>query len=107
MLIQHLTVDCLPNLLSTLSFDFLIVFTSFFLLIVEASSPAYSVVVVFRPIKFIRLLRLKRRYRDIMNTLVVLSQRLISVGILLVIIYYFFSIIGMEFFHDAVKQNCW
>ena len=89
------------------SVDGLIILTSFVLLIVEASSPAYSFLAVFRPIKFFRLLRLKRRYRDIMRTLVVLSYRLFSVGILLIVIYYSFAIIGMEFFHDTVKENCW
>lgn len=57
-------------------------------------------------IPFHRLLRLKRRYRDLMNTMVALTPRLLSVCILIIIIYYAFSIIGMEFLYDTVRQGC-
>ncbi len=87
--------------------DTLVILTSFVLLILEAVSPAHSVLVVFRPVKFIRLLRLKRRYRDIINTLYVLSRRLISVGLLLFVVYYTFAIIGMEFLSNSVFEGCW
>ncbi len=90
-----------------LRLDTLMILTSFVLLILEAVSPAHSVLVVFRPIKFIRLLCLKRRYRDIINTLYVLSRRLISVGLLLFVVYYAFAIIGMEFLSNSVFEGCW
>ncbi len=90
-----------------LRLDTLVILTSFVLLIVEAVSPAYSMLAVFRPVKFIRLLRLKRRYRDIINTLYVLSRRLISVGLLLLVVYYAFAIIGMEFLSEKVFEGCW
>ncbi len=77
------------------------------LLILEAVSPAYSGLAVFRPVKFIRLLYLKRRYRDISKTLYSLSRRLISVGLILLVVYYAFAIIGMEFFNEAVSEGCW
>ena len=54
-----------------------------------------------------RLLRLKRRHRDIMDTLAVLIPRLVSIGVLLVVIYYFFAIIGIETLHDRVMAGCW
>ena len=91
-----------------------------------------------------RLLRLKRRYRDIINTLLVLTPRLIrfasllilvtylsavililililplllllllllllpcSVGLLLVVIYYIFAVIGLEFLGHKVQVMCW
>ena len=62
-------------------------------------------VLLFAPTR--RLLRLKRRHRDIMDTLVVLIPRLVSVGILLVVVYYFFAIIGIETLHDRVVAGCW
>ncbi|XP_064391757.1 two pore channel protein 1-like isoform X2 [Halichondria panicea] len=86
--------------------DFLVILTSFVLLILEAVSPAHSVLAVFRPVKFIRLLHLKRRYHGISKILYSLSQRLISVGLLLLIVYYAFAIIGMEFFSEAVFEGC-
>ena len=54
-----------------------------------------------------RLLRLKRRHRDITDTLIVLVPRLISVAILLVVVYYFFSIIGIETLNGVVTEGCW
>ena len=53
-----------------------------------------------------RLVRLKGRYRDIMNTIIELTPRLLSVMLLLVIIYYAFAITGMEFLFDKVHQGC-
>ena len=54
-----------------------------------------------------RLLRLKHRYRNIMNTLVVLVSRLVSMALLLVVVYYFFAIIGIESFREKVFEGCW
>jgi len=41
-----------------------------------------------------------------MNTLVDLAPRLISVFVLILIIYYCFAIIGMEFFYNKLEQGC-
>ena len=54
-----------------------------------------------------RLLRLKRRHRDIMDTIIDLVPRLISVALLVVVIYYVFAIIGIETLHDLVYPGCW
>ena len=70
-----------------------------------------------------RLLRLRKRYYDIMNTVFVLGHRLLryisvylsisqytlsySVLLLLFVIYYFFAIIGMEIFQGKVYVGCW
>ena len=53
-----------------------------------------------------RLIRLKRYYRDIMNTMVALAPRLLSIFILILIIYYSFAIIGLEFFSFKVSRGC-
>ena len=42
-----------------------------------------------------------------MDTLVVLVPRLVSVGVLLIVVYYFFAIIGIETLHDRVMAGCW
>ena len=42
-----------------------------------------------------------------MDTLVVLVPRLISVALLLVVIYYFFAIIGIETLRGRVTEGCW
>jgi len=41
-----------------------------------------------------------------MNTMVDLAPRLISVLVLILIIYYCFAIIGMEFLFNQVEQGC-
>lgn len=87
------------------SFDFIVILGSSIGLFLELD-PSYHFLAAIRPIKLIRLLRLKRRYRDIINTLLVLTPRLISVGLLLVVIYYIFAIIGLEFFEGKVGPMC-
>ena len=54
-----------------------------------------------------RVLRLKRRYRDIANTTVALIPRLANVALLLVVVYYFFAIIGIETLNGRVYRGCW
>ncbi len=52
------------------------------------------------------LFRMKKRFRDVFGTAVILYPRLISAVIVLLLIYYFFGIIGMEFFHGYDLVNC-
>ena len=52
------------------------------------------------------LIRLKRRYRELMNTMAFLAPRLVSFLVLIFIIYYCFAIIGMEFLFQKVEQGC-
>jgi two pore calcium channel protein 1 len=49
---------------------------------------------------------MKKRFRDVFGTAVILYPRLTSAVIVLLLIYYFFGIIGMECFHDAKLINC-
>ena len=53
-----------------------------------------------------RLFKIKRRYRDVLGTLFVLFQRLMSLVIVIVLVYYFFAIIGMEVFLGMDLRNC-
>ena len=56
---------------------------------------------------YCRLLRLKRRYRDIMSTIVYLAPKMLTVAVFLGIVYYFFAIIGVEFLSGKVFKGCW
>ena len=58
-------------------------------------------------IEFPRVLRLKRRFRDIGSTTIVLLPRLANIVILLICIYYFFAIIGIELLNGTVYRGCW
>ena len=53
-----------------------------------------------------RLVLFRRRYRDLMTTMVAQASRLLSVFILIFIIYYAFAIVGMEFFAYRVYEGC-
>ena len=49
---------------------------------------------------------MKRRFRDVFGTAVILMPRLISAVIVLLLIYYFFAIIGLELFGTLDLKNC-
>ena len=53
-----------------------------------------------------RLYKLKKRYRDVFGTLVLLSPLMSSAGCVMLVMYYFFAIIGMELFAGYDLRNC-
>ncbi len=57
-------------------------------------------------IRLLTLLRMKRRFRDVFGTAVILVPRLSSAVLVLMLVYYFFAIIGMECFHGVELINC-
>ena len=56
--------------------------------------------------RLLTLFRMKRRFRDVFGTAVILYPRLVSAMIVLMLTYYFFAIIGMECFHNVVLFEC-
>lgn len=68
--------------------------------------PDFVYVVVFRPLKLLRLFKLKKRYRDIIGTMAILSPLIKSAGCVMLVMYYFFAIIGMELFAGYDMRNC-
>jgi len=65
-------------------------------------------IVILRPLRLLRLFRLKRRFRDVFGTFVILLPRLNCAVIVLILVYYFYGIIGIELFHglDDNLKNC-
>jgi hypothetical protein len=57
-------------------------------------------------VRLLTLFRMKKRFRDVFGTAVILYPRLLSAVIVLLLIYYFFAIIGMECFHNVDLVNC-
>ncbi|XP_065892689.1 two pore calcium channel protein 1-like isoform X2 [Dysidea avara] len=84
-------------------FDFIVIFASAVLQSCEMSSPKLIFII---PLRFLRLIRFNKRLRAIFNTLVILMPRIISTVALLVLMYYFYAIIGMEFFAHKVNPGC-
>lgn len=62
--------------------------------------------VLFRPLRTLRLFKIKKRYRDVFGTLVILSPLMCSAVIVMLVLYYFFAIIGMELFGGYDLRNC-
>ncbi|XP_030757236.1 two pore calcium channel protein 1-like isoform X2 [Sitophilus oryzae] len=69
-------------------------------------SPKFTVVVILRPLRILRLFKIKKRYRDIFGTLVLLSPLMWSTAIVMMVMYYFFAILGMELFSEFNLRNC-
>lgn len=67
---------------------------------------AFTAVVILRPLRLLRLFKLKKRYRDIFGTLVLLSPLMWSTAVVMMVMYYFFAIVGMELFSKYDLRNC-
>lgn len=88
-------------------FDFSVTVFAFLGLIALAfdKEPFYFIVIL-RPLQLLRLFKIKQRYRNVLDTMFELFPRMASLGLTLIIFYYSFAIVGMEFFADVVYPNC-
>lgn len=88
-------------------FDFSVTVFAFLGLIALAFNKApFYFIVVLRPLQLLRLFKIKQRYRNVLDTMFELFPRMASLGLTLIIFYYSFAIVGMEFFADVVYPNC-
>ncbi|XP_056149689.1 two pore channel protein 1 isoform X2 [Lampris incognitus] len=88
-------------------FDFSVTMFAFLGLIATAldMEPFYFIVVL-RQLQLLRLFKIKQRYRNVLDTMFELFPRMASLGLTLIIFYYSFAIVGMEFFANVVYPNC-
>lgn len=64
-------------------------------------------VIVLRVLRLMRLFEFKRRYRDIWQTLTyIMMKRFVSMTCVVMILYYFFAILGMELLGQYDLRNC-
>lgn len=64
-------------------------------------------VIVLRVLRLMRLFEFKRRYRDMWQTLTyILLKRFVGMTCVVMILYYFFAIVGMELLGDYDLRNC-
>ncbi|XP_041348857.1 two pore calcium channel protein 1-like [Gigantopelta aegis] len=87
-------------------FDFLVTVISVIGVLLEIIDDTFYYVIALRPFRLLRLFKIKRRYRDVLGTLFVLFSRLTSLAIVILLLYYFFAIIGMELFWNVDLRNC-
>ncbi|XP_048257055.1 two pore calcium channel protein 1-like isoform X1 [Haliotis rufescens] len=87
-------------------FDFLVTVISVIGVLLEILDDSFYYIIVLRPFRLLRLFKIKRRYRDVLGTLFVLFSRLTSLAVVIIMVYYFFAIIGMEMFLNVDLKNC-
>nr|XP_033811745.1 two pore calcium channel protein 1 isoform X2 [Geotrypetes seraphini] len=88
-------------------FDFSVtVFAFLGLMALAFNMEPFYFIVVLRPLQLLRLFKLKKRYRNVLDTMFELLPRMASLGLTLLIFYYSFSIFGMEFFAEVLFPNC-
>lgn len=89
-------------------FDVLVIATSLSGLVTGYFGHApFGWVIVMRILRVMRLFEFKRRYRDIWQTLTyILLKRFVSMTCVVMILYYFFAIIGMELLGHYDLRNC-
>lgn len=68
---------------------------------------AFGWVIVLRVLRLMRLFEFKRRYRDMWQTLTyILLKRFVGMTCVVMIMYYFFAIFGMEILSEFDLRNC-
>lgn len=88
-------------------FDFSVTVFAFLGLIALAfNKEPFYFIVILRPLQLLRLFKIKQRYRNVLDTMFELFPRMASLGLTLIIFYYSFAIVGMEFFAGVVFPNC-
>ncbi|XP_071515721.1 two pore channel protein 1-like isoform X2 [Panulirus ornatus] len=87
-------------------YDFIVTILSVAGIIAETFASSFFYVVILRPLRLLRLFRMRKRYRDVFQTLVILTPRIMSAIVVIIITYYFFAIIGMELFSKYDMKNC-
>merc|ERR1719319_93808 len=89
------------------SFDFLLTLTGVMeAILVGITRVETREVIWIRLLRFLRILRIKKRFRDVFGTAGILVPQLFSVSVVMFLIYYFFAIIGMELFSKYDLKNC-
>ncbi|XP_022243090.1 two pore calcium channel protein 1-like isoform X1 [Limulus polyphemus] len=87
-------------------YDFTVTVLGLAGVIAEHFNVPFSFVIILRPLRLLRLFKMNRRYRDVLGTVFIVLPRFGSVALVLLIVYYFFAIIGMELFSDFNMINC-
>jgi len=87
----------------SLRFDFLV---TFFGVIGAISPTSFSYIVCIRPLRLLLLFKLKKRYRDVFETVVIVLPRMLRMALVIILLYYSFGIIGIECFSGLPLRNC-
>ncbi|XP_052801255.1 two pore calcium channel protein 1-like isoform X1 [Mya arenaria] len=87
-------------------FDFMVTVCSLAGVLGETVNDSFYYVIILRPLRLLRLFKVKKRYRDVLGTLFMLINRLSGLIVVIMLVYYFFAIVAMEMFHNEDLTNC-
>lgn len=88
-------------------FDFVITIVAFGGLITSSEGVPFSFLFILRCLRVLKLFELKKRYKDIMGTFMfILLKRFGSMSLAVLILYYFYAVIGMELFSKYDLMDC-
>ncbi|CAB3984417.1 two pore calcium channel 1 isoform X3, partial [Paramuricea clavata] len=83
-------------------FDFLVTILN----ILGSFDKGAKFAIYLRPIRLLLLFQLRKSYRVVFETLRILLANLVNLGIVIVLFYYFFAIIGIESFAGVELKSC-
>jgi len=58
-----------------------------------------------RPLRLLRVFKMRKRFRDVFATVFVLLPRMASTAALMILVYYAFAIVGMELFSNGANET--
>ncbi|XP_064619525.1 two pore calcium channel protein 1-like [Lineus longissimus] len=87
-------------------FDFLVTALAVIGMIVAKTDQGFYFIITLRPFRLLRIFKLKQRFRDVLGTFFILMSRMVSLAVSIILIYYFFGIIGIELFSGYDMKNC-
>jgi two pore calcium channel protein 1 len=88
------------------SYDFFATLMLVLAMVIVSLEPQMSFLVLARPLRVVRIFKVKKRFRDVFGTLLLLMPLMSSAASVLILLYYFFAIIGMELFAGFDMKNC-
>jgi len=87
-------------------FDCLITLLGIVSIVMKELNIQTSWIMILRSLRLLRLFKVKKRFRDVFGTFIILLPRLNSAMIILLLVYYFFGVIGVELFSNYVLKDC-
>jgi hypothetical protein len=73
--------------------------------ILDDATQLFEVVLILRSLRLIKFLASVNRFRTIITTIAIITPSLLTYAMLLLTIYYVFSMIGMELFGNVIQTQ--
>ncbi|CAD5121090.1 DgyrCDS9630 [Dimorphilus gyrociliatus] len=87
-------------------FDCVVTILGFIGGFIAYAKPTLTYIIILRPLRLLRLFKLKSRYREVLGTVSVLGDRMFNIAIVMILLFYSFAIVGMELFSKYEMKDC-